>query len=164
MLIPKAIRAYFNVQGTDVAGAGTDSWQINVFATTAQGAAAVDGPWGMAAPVAVWRLANGSRSALWWTSIRTSSRCGLMNRKWLPVPYNGNFSSMNFYALGDGETIGLYYIDSITLAESHVDLVLVEVAEQAVAFGFHAEPEQRPTAPVRCDPGAGHGRARPDGT
>ena len=53
--------------------------------------------------------------------------------------YNGNFSSINFYALGDGETIGLYYIDSITLAESDVDLVNVEEAA-AQAFGFHPNP------------------------
>jgi hypothetical protein len=55
------------------------------------------------------------------------------------APYNGNFSSINFYALGDGQTIGLYYLDEITLAESDVDLVGVEDVA-AEPFGFAPNP------------------------
>ena len=137
MLIPTGHSAYFNVQGTDVAGAGTDSWQCNVFATT-DGTLLTDGPWGMADPSAVPHDE--------WFNVRfvvdldqDLFKMWIDGEEVFQAAYNGNFSSINFYALGDGETIGLYYIDSITLAESDVDLVNVEEAA-AQAFGFHPNP------------------------
>lgn len=137
MMIPEGNSAYFNVQGTDVAGAGTDSWQCNFFAATS-GDALADGPWGMSDPTTV-PLGE-------WFNVRfvVDLDQGLF-KMWIDgeelfqAPFNGNFSSINFYALGDGQTIGLYYIDNITLAESDVDLVgVTDVA--AVPFGFAPNP------------------------
>lgn len=137
MLIPTGHSAYFNVQGTDVAGAGTDSWQCNVFANT-DGTLLADGPWGMADPSAVPHDE--------WFNVRfvvdleqDLFKMWIDGEEVFQAAYNGNFSSINFYALGDGETIGLYYLDSITLAESDVDLVNVE-EEAAQAFGFLPNP------------------------
>ena len=137
MMIPEGNSAYFNVQGTDVAGAGTDSWQCNFFAATS-GDALADGPWGMSDPTSV-PLGE-------WFNVRyvVDLDQGLF-KMWIDgeeifqAPFNGNFSSINFYALGDGQTIGLYYIDNITLAESDVDLVGVEDV-MAVPFGFAPNP------------------------
>ena len=137
MLIPTGHSAYFNVQGTDVAGAGTDSWQCNVFATT-DGTLMTDGPWGMADPSAVPHDE--------WFNVRfvvdleqDLFKMWIDGEEVFQAAYNGNFSSINFYALGDGESIGLYYVDNITLAESDVILVGVEdvVAEP---FGFSPNP------------------------
>jgi len=137
MLIPTGHSAYFNVQGTDVAGAETDSWQCNFFAAT-DGSAIADGPWGTSAPTAVPHDE--------WFNVRfvvdldqELFKMWLNGEEVFQAAYNGNFSSINFYALGDGQTIGFYYLDSITLAES--DVVLVDVEENvARAFGFHPNP------------------------
>jgi len=137
MLIPTGHSAYFNVQGTDVAGAGTDSWQCNFFANT-DGSASADGPWGMAEPTAVPHDE--------WFNVRyvVDLDQGLF-KMWIDgdeifqAAYNGNFSTINFYALGDNQTLGLYYLDSFTLAES--DVILVDVDEaQAQPFEFHPNP------------------------
>ena len=134
MLIPTGHSAYFNVQGTDVAGAGTDSWQCNVFANT-DGTLLADGPgaWRIRRPS---RTTSGSMSASWWTSNRTSSRCGLMVRRswtayWL--------QQHQFLCVGRWRDHWPHYLDSITLAESDVDLVNVE-EEAAQAFGFLPNP------------------------
>ena len=137
MLVPDGNSAYFNVQGTDVAGAGTDSWQCNFFVGS-DGSCIADGPWGMSDPSAV-PLGE-------WFNVRyvVDLDQGLF-KMWVDgeelfqAPYNGNFSSINFYALGDGQTIGLYYLDEIPLAESDVDLVGVEDVA-AEPFGFAPNP------------------------
>ncbi len=137
MMIPDGNSAYFNVQGTDVAGAGTGSWQCNFFSDAA-GNAIADGPWGMsdATTVPIDEFFN--------VRFVVDLDQGLF-KMWIngaelfQAPYDGNFSSINFYALGDGQTIGLYYIDNITLAESDVDLLGVE--DLAVSpFGFSPNP------------------------
>ncbi len=137
MYIPEGHSAYFNVQGTDVAGAGTNSWQCNFFAAT-DGSAIADGPWGMSDPTAV--------TLSGWFNVRyvVDLDQGLF-KMWIDgeelvqAAYDGNFSSINFYALGDGQTIGLYYVDNVTLAESDVILVGVEDVV-AVPFGFAPNP------------------------
>ena len=138
MFIPTGYSAYFNVQGTDVAGAGTDSWQCNFFANT-DGTALADGPWGVAEPTAVPHDE--------WFNVRFVVDLDQdLFKMWLDgeevfvAAYNGNFSSINFYALGDGETLGLYYLDSFTLEES--DEVLSVADPVAQAFGFHPNPTQ----------------------
>lgn len=137
MLVEEGFAAYFNVQGTDVPGAGTGSWQINC-AIDAQGAAAVDGPWGVAAPV---NVAIGE-----WFEVRVVvdldqglAKIWLAEQEVAQFPYVGNFSSVNFFAFGDGTTTGFYYVDDVALEVS--DVVLVDVAEQAVAaFEFAPNP------------------------
>lgn len=138
MFIPTGYSAYFNVQGTDVAGAGTDSWQCNVFANT-DGTVLADGPWGVAEPTAVPHDE--------WFNVRFVVDLDQdLFKMWLDgeevfvAAYSGNFSSINFYALGDGETLGLYYLDSFTLEES--DEVLSVTESMAQAFGFHPNPTQ----------------------
>ena len=137
MMVPDGNSAYFNVQGTDIAGAGTGSWQCNVFVDS-QGNVGADGPWGMAEPTAV------GLGEFFNVRYVVDLDQGLF-KMWIDgeevfqAPYDGNFSSINFYALGDGQTLGLYYVDNITLAESDVDLVGVE--DLAVApFGFSPNP------------------------
>jgi len=137
MLVEEGFAAYFNVQGTDVPGAGTDSWQINC-AIDPDGNAAVDGPWGVAAPVPV--------SIGAWFEVRVVvdldqglAKIWLEGQEVAQFPYVGNFSSINFFAFGDGTTTGFYYVDDIALEVS--DVVLVDVAEQAAArFGFAPNP------------------------
>ena len=137
MMVPDGNSAYFNVQGTDVAGAGTGSWQCNFFVDAA-GNAVADGPWGMS------DLTTVPIDAFFNVRFVVDLDQGLF-KMWIDgtelfqAPYDGNFSSINFYALGDGQTIGLYYVDNITLAESDVDLVGVE--DLAVAsFAFSPNP------------------------
>ena len=137
MLVEEGFAAYFNVQGTDVPGAGTDSWQLNC-AIDAQGAAFVDGPWGGAAPV---NVTIGS-----WFEVRVVvdldqglAKLWLEGQEVAQFPYVGNFSSINFFAFGDGTTTGFYYVDDIALEVS--DVVLVDVAEAtAEAFDFAPNP------------------------
>lgn len=137
MMIPDGNSAYFNVQGTDVAGAGTNSWQCNFFVDAA-GNALADGPWGMsdATTVPIDEFFN--------VRYVVDLDQGLF-KMWIDgeelfqAPYDGNFSSINFYALGDGQTIGLYYVDNITLAESDVDLVGVDDVV-STPFGFAPNP------------------------
>ena len=137
MYIPDGNSAYFNVQGTDVAGEGTNSWQCNFFAAS-DGSAIADGPWGMSDP--------GFVPLGGWFNVRfvVDLDQGLF-KLWIDeeemfqAVYDGNFSSINFYALGDGQTIGLYYVDNVTLAESDVELVGVEDMA-AVPFGFAPNP------------------------
>ena len=137
MYIPDGNSAYFNVQGTDVAGEGTNSWQCN-FLAASNGAAIADGPWGMSEP--------GFAPIGGWFNVRfvVDLDQGLF-KMWIDeeelfqAVYDGNFSSINFYALGDGQTIGLYYVDNVTLAESDVDLVGVEDMA-VVPFGFSPNP------------------------
>ena len=137
MLVEEGFAAYFNVQGTDVPGAGTDSWQLNC-AIDAQGAALVDGPWGGAAPV---NVTIGS-----WFEVRVVvdldqglAKLWLEGQEVAQFPYVGNFSSVNFFAFGDGTTTGFYYVDDIALEVS--DVVLVDVAEaMAEAFDFAPNP------------------------
>ena len=139
MMVPSGHSAYFNVQGTDVAGAVTESWQCNVFITS-DGTVLVGGPWGEADSAAVMLDT--------WFNVRyvvdleqDLFKMWIDGAEVFQAPYDGNFSSINFYALGDDETIGKYYIDSITLAES--DVVLVDVEENdAQAFGFYPNPTQ----------------------
>lgn len=137
MYIPDGNSAYFNVQGTDVPGAGTNSWQCNFFAAT-DGSALADGPWGMSdgttVPLSAWfnvRLVVDLDQGLF--------KMWIDGEELFQAAYDGDFSSINFYALGDGTTIGLYYVDNVTLAESDVDLVGVEdmVTEP---FGFAPNP------------------------
>ena len=137
MYIPDGNSAYFNVQGTDVAGEGTNSWQCNFFAAS-DGSAIADGPWGMSDP--------GFVPLGGWFNIRfvVDLDQGLFKlwideEEMVQAVYDGNFSSINFYALGDGQTIGLYYVDNVTLAESDVELVGVEDMA-AVPFGFAPNP------------------------
>lgn len=137
MLVEEGFAAYFNVQGTDAPGAGTDSWQLNC-AIDAQGAALVDGPWGGAAPV---NISIGS-----WFEVRVVvdldqglAKLWLEGQEVAQFPYVGNFSSINFFAFGDGTTTGFYYVDDIALEVS--DVVLVDVAEATVeAFDFAPNP------------------------
>lgn len=137
MYIPDGNSAYFNVQGTDVAGEGTNSWQCNFFAAS-DGSAIADGPWGMSDP--------GFVPLGGWFNVRfvVDLDQGLF-KLWIDeeemfqAVYDGNFSSINFYALGDGQTIGLYYVDNVTLAESDVELVGVEDMA-VVPFGFAPNP------------------------
>lgn len=137
MLVEEGFAAYFNVQGTDAPGAGTDSWQLNC-AIDAQGAALVDGPWGGAAPV---NVTIGS-----WFEVRVVvdldqglAKLWLEGQEVAQFPYVGNFSSINFFAFGDGTTTGFYYVDDIALEVS--DVVLVDVAEAtAEAFDFAPNP------------------------
>lgn len=137
MYIPDGNSAYFNVQGTDVAGEGTNSWQCNFFAAS-DGSAIADGPWGVSDP--------GFVPLGGWFNVRfvVDLDQGLF-KLWIDeeemfqAVYDGNFSSINFYALGDGQTIGLYYVDNVTLAESDVELVGVEDMA-VVPFGFAPNP------------------------
>ena len=80
--------------GTDVAGAGTDSWQCNVFATT-DGTLLTDGPWGMADPSAVPHDE--------WFNVRfvvdleqDLFKMWIDGEEVFQAAYNGNFSSINF--------------------------------------------------------------------
>lgn len=137
MFVPDGNSAYINVQGTDVAGETTNSWQCNVFVNT-DGSVTADGPWGMS-DVSYVPLSE-------WFNIRyvVDLDQGIF-KMWIDgeelfqAPYDGNFSSINFYALGDGQTIGLYYVDNFTLAESDVELVGVEDVA-LVPFGFSPNP------------------------
>jgi len=137
MYIPDGNSAYFNVQGTDVAGEGTNSWQCNFFAAS-DGSAIADGPWGMSdpgfVPLGGWfnvRLVVDLDQGLF--------KLWIDEEEMVQAVYDGNFSSINFYALGDGQTIGLYYVDNVTLAESDVELVGVEDMA-VVPFGFAPNP------------------------
>jgi len=137
MMIPEGNSAYFNVQGTDIAGAGTGSWQCNFFVGT-DGSAIADGPWGMSDLTSV-PLGTFFNVRYVVDLDQSLFKMWIDGEELFQAPYDGNFSSINFYALGDGETIGLYYVDNITLAESDVILVGVEdvVAEP---FGFVPNP------------------------
>lgn len=138
MFIEEGFAAYFNVQGTDVPGiAQPGSWQLNC-AVDANGVALVDGPWGFANPTTVPLGA--------WFEVRVVvdvdqglAKIWLYDEEVAQFPYEGNFSSVNFFAFGDGVTDGFYYVDDINLEVS--DVVLVDVAEQAEnAFGFYPNP------------------------
>ena len=137
MLVPEGNSAYLNVQGSDIAGETTNSWQCNFFVYT-DGSPTADGPWGMS-DITFIPLGE-------WFNIRyvVDLDQGIF-KMWVDgeelyqAPYDGNFSSINFYALGDNETIGLYYVDNFTLAES--DIVLVGVEDlAAVPFSFSPNP------------------------
>ena len=136
MYVPDGNSAYFNVQGTDEPGASTNSWQCNFFAAT-NGDVLTNGPWGeapSAVPLSEWfniRLVVDLDQELF--------KMWIDGDEVFQAAYDGDFSSINFYALGDGETLGLYYVDNVTLAESDVDLVGVEdvVVEP---FGFAPNP------------------------
>lgn len=118
-------------------GAGTDSWQANC-AISPDGTANVDGPWGVAAPVTVPVGA--------WYAVRLVvdldqglAKLWLADQEVAQFPYVGNFSSINFFAFGDGTTNGFYFVDDIQLEVS--DIVLVDVAEHAAtAFEFAPNP------------------------
>ena len=137
MLVEEGFAAYFNVQGTDAPGSGTDSWQINC-AIDAQGSTAVDGPWGVAAPVSV-SIGSWFEARVVVDLDQGLAKLWLEGQEVAQFPYFGNFSSVNFFAFGDGTTTGFYYVDDIALEVS--DVVLVDVAEQATnAFKFAPNP------------------------
>lgn len=137
MLVEEGFAAYFNVQGTDAPGSGTDSWQINC-AIDAQGSTAVDGPWGVAAPVSV-SIGSWFEARVVVDLDQGLAKLWLEGQEVAQFPYFGNFSSVNFFAFGDGTTTGFYYVDDIALEVS--DVVLVDVDEQAAnAFKFAPNP------------------------
>ncbi len=137
MLVPEGNSAYLNVQGTDIAGETTNSWQCNAFFNT-DGSVMTDGPWGVSEinyiPLGEWfnvRYVVDLDQGIF--------KMWVDGEELFQAPYDGNFSSINFYALGDGQTIGLYYLDNFTLAESDVELVGVEDVV-ATPFGFAPNP------------------------
>jgi hypothetical protein len=137
MYVPEGNSAYLNVQGTDIAGETTNSWQCNVLIYT-DGSVIADGPWGVSElsyiPLGEWfniRYVVDLDQGIF--------KMWVDGEELFQAPYDGNFSSINFYALGDSETIGLYYLDNFTLAESDVELVGVEDVA-IVPFGFSPNP------------------------
>ncbi len=138
MFIEDGFSAYFNVQGTDVPGsAQPGSWQLNC-AVDANGSALADGPWGMAGPVTV-PIGD-------WFEVRIVvdvdqglAKFWLAGQEVAQFVYDGNFSSVNLFAFGDGTTQGFYRVDDISLEVS--DVVLVGLEENAVVdFGFSPNP------------------------
>lgn len=152
MMIPTGFSAYFNVQGTDPAGLiQPDSWQCNFWVAT-NGVVVANGPWGSSDTTSI-------TTGQWFNVRLVVDLEQELFKLWIDgesvvqAAYIGDFSSINFYALGDasvgfpagitetGGTLGRYYVDSFTLAESDVDLVSVE-EPVAGALEFYPNPTQ----------------------
>jgi hypothetical protein len=126
---------YFNVQGTEEAGSGTESWQLN-FAEDGAGTAEIDGPWG---------LATASMATDEWHNIDLVIDLdqGLMQMSidgevLLQGMYAGILGSINFFAWTGGTGLGHYFVDNINVAPSTV--VLQSVQETEVNFSFGPNP------------------------
>jgi hypothetical protein len=126
---------YFNVQGTEEAGSGTESWQLN-FAEDGAGTAAIDGPWGtMTASMATDEWHN--------VDLVIDLDQGLMQMSidgevLLQGVYAGILGSINFFAWTGGTGLGHYFVDNINVAPSTV--VLQSVQENEVNFSFGPNP------------------------